>query len=91
MKVSKEGKKEEFSKVLAEWFFISDKWDCGQCMDDKTAEELHAMMKELRNDLMSWDHMMKFIRRYKVAVDKMSVQDVQDAINLRQVKKIQSE
>lgn len=89
MKVSKQGVKEEFSAVLADWFADTGFCDYGEILD-KNPEVLLALMKDILRNPVSYDMMLKFVRRYKTAVHKMTVQEAQDAINLRRVKKVQS-
>ncbi len=89
MKVSKQGAKEEFSAVLVDWFKDTGFCDYGEILD-KDPEVLLALMKDILRNPVAYDMMLKFVRRYKTAVRKMELQDAQDAINLRQVKKIQS-
>jgi hypothetical protein len=89
MKVLKQGAKEELSSVLVEWFQDA-RYDYGKILD-KNPEFLLALMKDILRNPNSYDMMIAFVRLYKTAVGKMDVQDVQDAVNLRHVKKVQSE
>jgi len=92
MKVSRDGKKEEFSQVLAEWFKDVDygQWTsrCDKCMQSHDASQLCKLMKSMLKDPHSYEMLLKFVRRYKVAVDKMTSADVQEAKNLIKIRKV---
>ncbi len=91
MKVHRDGKKVEFSQVMADWVvahagFGRDGYESFVMADAATV--LAIMQAMVRNRYL-YEMLIKFAVRYRNSMDKVSVQDVQDAINLLTVKSTQ--
>ena len=95
MKVFKDGKKIEFSQIMASAF----KYDGPFADPDHYAKLLHALGAEKTLELMrlmadnrySFDILIKLSTRYKNSIDtKIQVQDIQDALDLMTVQETHS-
>lgn len=91
MKVHRDGKKVDFSEVMADWIvqhagFGRDGYESFVMADAAT---VLAIMRAMVANRHLYEMLIKFAVRYRNSMDKVSVQDVQDAINLLTVKSTQ--
>lgn len=107
MKVSLNGKKLEFSHVLANWLVKDAKyWTDGEepkgsvpsdwsqrqlqeVMDGWGARDLHRILQIMVSNRVMFEVMIAFAVRYKSAVMRAKVEDIQEALDLIEVMGVQ--
>ena len=107
MKVSFNGKKQDFAQVLANWLakdsrwwngpdepgsVAAHSWNTGQLeevLGGKGPEHLLELLQLMVSNRHMFETMIAFSARYKSAVGKATVADVQEALDLIKVMEVQ--